>query len=130
MNRDTIVKFHEETAACWRAKNQPVFADAHDDRVKALDAGAALTEHESAGDTYGMMLDAVSASRDVPAPVLPTHAPDSPRGVLLTRCQELRAAQVAYMADRGNETLGAAVGAAGVALDEAIAAVQLAERSA
>jgi len=40
---------------------------------------------------------------------------------LLEAAKALRAAQRAYMADRGNEALGKAVGAAAAVLDEAIA---------
>ncbi len=39
---------------------------------------------------------------------------------LRTAAVNLRSAQQAYLADRGNETLGAAVGAAAAKLDEAL----------
>jgi hypothetical protein len=52
----------------------------------------------------------------------PAHASlTAQRDELLAAAVDLRAAQRAYMADRGNETLGKAVGAAAVALDAAIA---------
>ena len=46
---------------------------------------------------------------------------------LRTAAENLRAAQRAYMADRGNERLGKAVGIAAIALDEALASLGVME---
>lgn len=57
MDVEKVAKFHDESAACWRAKNQPELGAAHESRATAIRAGALLTASEEAGSEYGMWAD-------------------------------------------------------------------------
>lgn len=51
-DKTAIIQFHRATAECWRAKDRPLFAEAHKARAESLRAGAKLADLEKHGSAW------------------------------------------------------------------------------